>query len=98
VTINSQIASGRSDITVSQVTHSWAQKSIIVKFGPTSGAITILGAHQDSINQASPTSGRAPGADDNGSGSVGLMETFRQLVAAGFKPTQPLEFHWYAGK
>lgn len=43
-------------------------------------------------------SGRAPGADDNGSGSVGLMETFRELVASGFKPTQPLEFHWYSGE
>jgi leucyl aminopeptidase len=95
------IASGRSDITVVQFNHSWAQSSVIVKFaGSTnpSGPITILGAHQDSINQNSPSTGRAPGADDNGSGSVGILETYRQIVASGFKPSSPLEFHWYAGE
>ena len=52
----------------------------------------------DSINLRSPTSGRAPGADDDGSGSVNLIEIFRALLASGFKPTTPVEFHWYAGE
>ena len=52
----------------------------------------------DSINLSNPTSGRAPGADDDGTGSVNLLEGFRVLLAAGFKPTNPVEFHWYAGE
>ena len=40
--------------------------------------------------------GRSPGADDAGSGTVTLLEAFRILSAAGFRPRHPLEFHWYA--
>ncbi|KAF8875355.1 hypothetical protein CPB85DRAFT_548541, partial [Mucidula mucida] len=79
--------------------HSFTQSSIIAKIpGTSDGPITILGAHMDSINLRSPTSGRAPGADDDGSGSVNLIEIFRALLAAGFTPTTPVEFHWYAGE
>ena len=52
----------------------------------------------DSINLNSPSSGRAPGADDDGTGSVNLIEALRALVAAGYKPSTPVEFHWYAGE
>jgi len=86
-----------SGATVSLFSHSWVQSSIVAKFpGKTSGAVTILGAHMDSINGANPTSGRAPGADDDGSGSTNLIEAFRVLVSSGFKPSTPVEFHWYA--
>jgi len=52
----------------------------------------------DSINLDSPENGRAPGADDDGSGSVNLIESFRALLVAGFEPSTPVEFHWYAGE
>jgi len=52
----------------------------------------------DSINLSSPTSGRAPGADDDGTGVVNLLEALRALLAANFKPTNPVEFHWYAAE
>ncbi|KAL0576770.1 hypothetical protein V5O48_005212 [Marasmius crinis-equi] len=93
------IAGSRSDITVSQFTHSFQQPSVILKIAGTSASspATIFGAHLDSTNQASRT-GRAPGADDDGSGTVTLIETVRALVASGFKPSTPLEFHWYAGE
>lgn len=48
----------------------------------------------DSINSASAASGRAPGADDDGSGSSNLLEAFRVLVTSGFRPTTPIEFQW----
>jgi leucyl aminopeptidase len=48
----------------------------------------------DSINLNNPTSGRAPGADDDGTGSVNLIEAFRALIAANFTPATPVEFHW----
>lgn len=94
-----QLAASRSDITVSAFTHSWTQFSIIAKIpGKTSGPVTIVGAHMDSINLSNPTSGRAPGADDDGTGTVNLIESFRALLAADFKPTTPVEFHWYSGE
>jgi leucyl aminopeptidase len=52
----------------------------------------------DSINLSNPTSGRAPGADDDGTGTVNLIEGLRALVAAGFKPSTPVEYHWYSGE
>jgi len=93
-------SSGRSDVTVTAFSHSWGQSSTIAKFAATSStaAVTIVGAHMDSINLNSPTSGRAPGADDDGSGTVNLMDIFRVLVSSGYKPSTPLEFHWYSGE
>ncbi|TFK75019.1 Zn-dependent exopeptidase [Pluteus cervinus] len=92
-------ASGRSDVTASAFTHSWVQSSTIAKIaGKTTGPVTILGAHMDSINLSNPTNGRAPGADDDGTGTVNLIEIFRVLVQSGFKPTTPVEFHWYSGE
>lgn len=59
------IASGKPGVTVAKFTHSWVQFSVIARIaGTTSGPVTILGCHQDSINLSSPSSGRAPGADD----------------------------------
>ena len=79
------IASGKQGVTVTKFSHSWVQFSVIARIaGTTSGPVTILGAHQDSINLNSPTSGRAPGADDVGfvsrSHFITVIETsFRRL-------------------
>ena len=56
----------------------------------------IVGAHQDSVGSTS--AGRSPGADDNGSGTVTILEAFRILAESKFKPKNTLEFHWYAGE
>ncbi|GAA5920622.1 hypothetical protein JCM1841_001481 [Sporobolomyces salmonicolor] len=41
----------------------------------------------------------APGADDDGSGTTSLLETFRTLVNASFVPsTYPVELHWYSAE
>ncbi|KAJ8462382.1 hypothetical protein ONZ45_g17957 [Pleurotus djamor] len=94
------IISGYPGISASRYPHSWGQSSTIVKFVGTNATapVTILGAHMDSINLKNPTSGRAPGADDDGTGTVNLLETLRALVAAGYTPSTPLEFHWYSGE
>jgi leucyl aminopeptidase len=51
------------DVDVSLFDHSWRQSSIIAKIPGTTAQspVTILGAHMDSINLNSPSSGRAPG-------------------------------------
>jgi len=94
------IIGSTSGVTASAFTHSWVQSSVIVKFAGSSASspVTIIGAHQDSINLSNPTSGRAPGADDDGTGTVNLIEILRVLIASGYKPKTPLEFHWYSGE
>lgn len=60
--------------------------------------MTILGAHQDSANYLFPLL-PAPGADDDGSGTVSILEAFRILAESGYTPKNgPVEFHWYAAE
>lgn len=56
----------------------------------------VVGAHLDSIG-SSPT-GRSPGADDDGSGTVVVLEALRVLAASGIRPQNTIEFHWYAAE
>lgn len=64
------VASANTKITVKQFTHSYNQPSVIATIPGTSSNVVVVSGHFDSINQASPTTGRAPGADDNASVSV----------------------------
>ncbi|KAH8777370.1 peptidase family M28 [Diaporthe sp. PMI_573] len=83
-------------------THPFPQSSIIARFEPKvrdhSKPLTIIGAHQDSANYLFPLL-PAPGADDDGSGTVSILEAFRILATSGFIPKEgPVEFHWYAAE
>jgi Zn-dependent M28 family amino/carboxypeptidase len=41
----------------------------------------------------------APGADDDCSGTVSILEAFRVLAETGYVPENgPVEFHWYAAE
>ena len=58
----------------------------------------VVGAHQDSANYLFPLL-PAPGADDDGSGTVTILEAFRALVERGFRPKDKVvEFHLYAAE
>lgn len=59
--------------------------------------IIVLGGHLDSINQSWGGGQRAPGADDNASGSASLFEALRVLISKG-APERSVEFFWYAGE
>ncbi|RBR25279.1 uncharacterized protein FIESC28_01888 [Fusarium coffeatum] len=94
-------ASGAKGAKVAKFKHTWRQSSIIATIPGKSDATIVVGAHQDSINGRSPN-GRSPGADDDGSGTVTILEAFRVLlsdsrVASGQAPNT-IEFHWYAGE
>ncbi|KAJ7634574.1 peptidase [Roridomyces roridus] len=88
-------------IDIEAVQHPFKQISIIARITPPgavdSDPVTILGAHIDSLNYAN-FSARAPGAGDDGSGTVTILEAFRGLLVANYIPTSPLEFHFYAGE
>lgn len=92
------------DIEVREFEHSWAQNSIIARIPATNSTAAqhngkiVVGAHQDSVNMILPIF-PAPGADDDGSGTVTQLESLRALMAAGWKPsTSDVEFHWYSAE
>ncbi|KAL8850889.1 MAG: hypothetical protein Q9221_004202 [Calogaya cf. arnoldii] len=83
-------------IVVSQFTHSYAQPSIIVRIPGTSPNLIIVSAHFDSTGGSSTA--RGPGAVDNASGCVVLMETLRVLASTKYAPRNTFEFHFYSGE
>jgi len=86
-------------ISISEFSHSWGQNSIIARINgssTTDDAVIIIGAHQDSTNMWPFLP--APGADDDGSGSVTILESYRALLAADFHPDRSIEFHWYSAE
>ncbi|KAK3701888.1 Leucine aminopeptidase 1 [Vermiconidia calcicola] len=82
--------------------HDWLQSSIIATIPGKSEKTVVIGAHQDSINLFLPSLLAAPGADDDGSGTVTILEALRVLlqdkdIAQG-KAENTLEFHWYSAE
>ncbi|KAF5358844.1 hypothetical protein D9757_014247 [Collybiopsis confluens] len=76
------------------------QESVVVRLSPKSSvtdSITIVGAHCDSMNYAHPFD-RSPGADDDGSGTITILEAYRGILRSGYIPSSPLEFHFYAAE
>ncbi|KAF7359222.1 Peptide hydrolase [Mycena sanguinolenta] len=88
-------------ISVELFEHTWKQPSVIIRMASKdsqdSDPITVIGAHSDSVNIINPYL-PAPGADDDGSGTVTILEAYRVLLLAGYIPTSPLEFHFYAAE
>ncbi|KDR83532.1 hypothetical protein GALMADRAFT_235734 [Galerina marginata CBS 339.88] len=89
----------RELITAREFPHSWGQSTIIVRIkgsSTTDDSVVVIGAHQDSTNMWPFLP--APGADDDGSGSVTILESYRALIAADFRPVRTVEFHWYSAE
>lgn len=88
--------------TVTPFTHPWGQSSVIAQIPGKSNKTIIIGAHQDSINMYLPPLLAAPGADDDGSGTVTILEALRVLlkeedIVRGNAPNT-VEFHWYSAE
>lgn len=90
------VASANSAIKVKQFAHSYSQPSVIATIPGSSAEVVVVSAHYDSIGTT--TSGRAPGADDNASGVVVVLEALRVLAEAKYAPANTLEFHFYSGE
>ncbi|KAI0803683.1 Zn-dependent exopeptidase [Xylaria sp. FL0064] len=90
------VAAANPAITVKQFAHSYSQPSVIASIPGASAEVVVVSAHYDSIG--STTSGRAPGADDNASGVVVVLEALRVLAEAKYGPANTLEFHFYSGE
>lgn len=92
----------KNGASVRQFTHSWGQHSVIASIPGKSNKTVVIGAHQDSINLFLPSILAAPGADDDGSGTVTILEALRVLltdekVVKG-EQENTVEFHWYSAE
>lgn len=95
-------ASGVANVTVAPFLHPWGQNSVIATIPGKKESTIVIGAHQDSINLWIPSILAAPGADDDGSGTVTILEAFRVLLASDLiqsgPPENTVEFHWYSAE
>ena len=82
--------------------HPWGQSSVIATIPGRSEKTVVIGAHQDSINLFLPSILAAPGADDDGSGSVTILEALRVLLQSkdvrSGNASNTVEFHWYSAE
>lgn len=84
------------EVTVYYVaTGKYQQPSVVAKFGTSDEAGVVLGAHMDTLKSVFK---RLPGADDDGSGTVTLMETARTVLASGQHFKKPIYFIWYSAE
>ncbi|KAG6017889.1 Leucine aminopeptidase 1 [Claviceps pusilla] len=94
-------AGAEGKVTARSFPHTWKQSSVIATIPGKSNSTIVIGAHQDSLNLWLPILA-APGADDDGSGTVTIMEVFAALLAseeiAAGKAENTIEFHWYSAE
>ncbi|KAG8628346.1 hypothetical protein KVT40_004219 [Elsinoe batatas] len=88
--------------TVTHFKHPWGQNSVIASIPGKSEKTVVIGAHQDSINLFFPSLLAAPGADDDGSGTVTILEALRVLLKESKivmgQQENTVEFHWYSAE
>lgn len=101
--LHQRIGATAPKISIKPFKHSWEQSSLIATIPGKTKKTVVIGAHQDSINLFLPSILGAPGADDDGSGTVTILEALRVIAGSdyiikhgGFQNT--LEFHWYSAE
>lgn len=90
----------RQGLTVSQFQHSGTpQPSVIARLEGTTNPdeIVIIGCHIDSLAGWS-SANKAPGADDNASGTATVKELLRIISTFNYKFKRTIEFHGYAAE
>ncbi len=103
--INETIAEAgalKHGVSVKRFEHSWGQPSLIVTIPGKTNKTVVIGAHQDSVNLFLPSILAAPGADDDGSGTVTILEALRVLLKSPEivqrHARNTIEFHWYSAE
>jgi leucyl aminopeptidase len=97
-----ELAGDRTDVQVEAFDHGSAtgQRSLVVRIlgqqSPTE--LIVLGSHIDSVNWEDGSRTRAPGVDDNASGTATNLEVFRQLMQSDVRLARTLEIHGYAAE
>lgn len=96
-------ASGRTDVDIQTLdTDGYLQPSVIIKVGTGDAPAVVIGAHMDTLKKGcdwfGSNCGAKPGADDDGSGSVTVLEALRLVLNSGYEFKHPLYFIWYAAE
>ena len=89
---------GRTDVTAYYVSTGdrYKQPSVVVKVGHSTEAGVVVGGHMDTLQ--SSAFGNMPGADDDGSGSMSVMEAARLILSSGMQFKKPIYFVWYSAE
>lgn len=104
--IEQMLATSKLKYSVELINHvSTPQKSLRVRLhgAERPNEVVVLGGHFDSImfegifGRPNPK-GRAPGADDNASGSSSILEALRLIAEHGQQPKRTIDFIWYAAE
>ena len=89
---------GRDDVEAHFVdTGGFKQPSLVVKVGGQDTAGVVLGAHMDTLT-SSWWGGDKPGADDDGTGTVSVLEVAHNVINSGLTFNKPIYFMWYAAE
>jgi leucyl aminopeptidase len=88
---------GRDDVTVQLITTGtkYKQPSVVVKVGTSTEPAIVIGAHMDTLMSYF---GNMPGADDDGSGSVTVLEVAKTMMASHMQFKRPIYFIWYSAE
>jgi leucyl aminopeptidase len=88
---------GRQDVHVYFVNtgSSYKQPSVIAKIGDSNEAGIVVSGHLDTLKKRSSN---MPGADDDGSGSVTVLEATRTILASNLQFKKPIYMIWYAAE
>lgn len=85
-----------TDYTISNVTTPYYQQpSLIIKIGQGNEPGVVIGAHMDTTSGAYTNK---PGADDDGTGSVTVIEVARGLFSSALTFKKPIYLMWYAAE
>ncbi|KAL8695646.1 MAG: hypothetical protein Q9224_003266 [Gallowayella concinna] len=98
----SESGASKHGATVKAFPHPWGQSSVIATIPGKTNKTVVVGAHQDSINMFFPSLLAAPGADDDGSGTVTILEALRVLLQfdaiVNGNASNTIEFHFYSAE
>jgi bacterial leucyl aminopeptidase len=73
----------------------YKQPSLVIKIGNGTEPGIVVGAHMDTL---SGSYSKKPGADDDGSGSMTVLEATRTIINSGVHFKKPLYIMWYAAE
>ena len=91
-------ANGRTDVSTFTIStgSSYKQPSVVIKIGTSNEPGIVIGAHMDTLQGYFGS--HMPGADDDGSGSVTVLEATRTLLSSGMEFKKPIYIIWYSAE
>lgn len=88
---------GHNDVSVYTIKTGtdYQQPSVVAKVGTSAEPGIVIGSHMDTLYSLFSNK---PGADDDGSGTVTVLEAVRTLLSSGMHFKKPIYFIWYAAE